>query len=52
MSEELPCGHPATPPIRAVAGPVVLICVVCRRSFVARPARAPAKSPPNSIRGQ
>lgn len=44
MTDELPCGHPAPRPIRAVAGPAVLICSVCRRSFV-RPADAPGKFP-------
>ena len=51
MTEKLPCGHAAPAPIRAVAGPPVLICAICRRSFV-RPTRAPTQSPASSIGGQ
>ena len=42
MTDQLPCGHPAPRPIRAVAGAPVLICSICRRSFV-RPVNAPGK---------
>ena len=50
MTGQLPCGHPARRRIRAVVGLPVLVCQVCRRSFV-RPVRAPVKSPASSNGG-